>query len=128
MLKFLLIFTFGCLVSVGPVFAQGLELDKALFDDTYFSVKESIKERSQRQAMYAYNIANLSTPEFVPVLFPDDRALLLRSLPDAGLSREVLIEFVMARMTDNRSRYAATISIYKKKADIYKQVFTLGKR
>ena len=115
-----------------PVLCQNLnsqsDFENVLFDDTVDRLKQIILHSSRKQAIYAYNIANATTPEFTPVLPREDQRLLVRTFPDGNYTRDALLELVLTKMTENRSRYNAYINLQKKKFEIIKQVSTLGKK
>ncbi|MFC1751941.1 hypothetical protein ACFL96_00895 [Thermoproteota archaeon] len=98
------------------------------YNPPYKTMERGIYNSSERHAMYAYNLANATTPEFELVLSPEDRQQLARILPpDKPVDRQVLIEFVMSRMSENNKRYNAYTTMWKQKYDILRRVITLGK-
>jgi flagellar basal body rod protein FlgB len=105
-------------------------VESILFDDTFNHLTKSIVNASRKQSIYAYNTANLSTPEFLPVLTPDEQRELNNLIPenDPEYAKAVTTEFILAKMTDNRLRHSAYISLQKKKIEIIRQVSTLGKK
>jgi flagellar basal body rod protein FlgB len=104
---------------------QSLEL--MFYNSRYIVLHEGIREASKKQAIYAYNIANLSTPGFKPILPPEDQALLNELTAAKGNSQEVMLDFLMARMTENSKRYNAYVTIWKAKLDGVRRIITLGK-
>jgi hypothetical protein len=124
------------LFSFNTISAQQTEipidnyLETILFDDTVNTLTKSIMNASRKQSIYAYNAANFSTPEFRPVLTPEERAELDALIPnqDKEYERAILTEFILSKMTDNRLKHAAFIGLQKKKFEILRQVATLGKR
>ncbi len=117
------------LFHLDAVFAQApnQNLETMFYNSRYLVLHEGIRETSRKQAIYAYNIANLASPGFKPVLPPDDQALLDELTAAKGNSQEVLLDFLMARMTENSKRYNAYVAIWKAKLDSVRRIITLGK-
>jgi len=103
------------------------DLEGIFFNKRYDSLEEAIRYTSKKQALYAYNISNLSTPGFKPVLTPEDMELLNKLVPNKEYSTEILLEFFMSRMTENSKRYTAYVTLWKGKVDNVKRIVTLGK-
>jgi flagellar basal body rod protein FlgB len=125
---FLLIFGFS-----GTLFAQAIApsvfFDQVIFDDTSKLMEGAILDTGKRQAIYAYNLANASTPGFEPILMADDRAALARIMPPGeDYTSKVIIEHMMAKMSENSRKQSGYMALYKKKFDNWRQVVTLGKR
>ena len=108
------------LLSAEPV-------DQMLFDNTSGQLGKAIVDSGVRQSAYAYNLANVATPGFKPVFFPEDR-LFADAQPKGDLDTKDSVEFFMSKMTENRSRQAAYVKLYNIKMGIVRQVVTLGKR
>ena len=53
--------------------APSMYFERVIFDETSKQLEEAIMDTGKRQALYAYNIANASTPRFQPILLEDDR-------------------------------------------------------
>lgn len=132
-----ILFTFGILLTVtmaNPILGQNIEtkvpVENLLFDNTTNRLKHAILYASDKQALYAYNIANASTTGFKPILTQEDAAQLAQILPDDDQDndRGVMMEFLMSRMANNRIQHAAYINLQKKKFEIIRQIATLGKR
>ena len=104
------------------------DVENMLFDDTLNRLKVAIMAASGKQSLYAYNIANAATPEFEPILPPDEQAELDRLMPPGESNRQVMNEFILSKMTENRLRYTGYINLQKKKFEVLRQVVTLGKR
>ena len=124
----LLLFAALALGIMSPsLYAQRGELESMFFSSPYYRLELKIKETSKLHGLYAYNIANLSTPGFKPVL-PENDAKTLRELTISGRNgNEVMLEFLMARMADNAKSYTAAITIWKAKIDSLRRIVTLGK-
>ncbi len=105
-------------------------IETILFDDTVNSLSKSIISASKKQSIYAYNAANLATPKFSLILTPEERTELNSLLPNQGeeYTRSVTTEFILSKMSNNRLKHSAFISLQKKKFEILRQVATLGKR
>jgi len=104
-------------------------IDRMFYSEPYYAVEAAIYERSQRHALYAYIISNLTTPGFDPLRYlpPDDQADLRAMVPDKKFTREVLVEFLMTRMSDNNRKDTALMTIWKNKKDGLQRIVTLGK-
>ena len=113
------------IVLASPICADGL--DSLFMSKKYAQLEEGIREGARRQSMYAYNIANLSTPGFKPQLTAEDQNLLNEISPNNDRSKEVLLEFMMSRMSENGKRYNALLALWKLKVDNNKRIATLGK-
>ncbi len=105
--------------------AQGL--DAIFMSKKYASLEEGLRMSAKKQALYAFNIANLSTPGFVPILTPEDQSILRDVSPSQEKSKEVLLEFLMSRMAENSKKYNALLALWKLKIDNNKRIVTLGK-
>ncbi len=104
-------------------------IDRMFYSEPYYSVEAAIFERSQRHAIYAYIISNMTTPGFDPMKYlpADDQADLNAIVPDKKFIREVLVEFLMTRMSDNNRKDTALMTIWKNKKDSLQRIVTLGK-
>ena len=79
--------------------------------------------------MYSYNIANISTPGFSPLLYPEDQAELEKIVPENDeMFKKVLLEHMTTNMARNRNKHNAYLLIYKKRFEVYRQVASLGKK
>ena len=105
-------------------------LERFFYSEYYFSVEEGMHIGSQKQAIYAYILANAASPgvDLVALLPPDDRARLLSRLPEnSDKQKEVVIEFVLSEMARNNRHLSALTTIWGNKAKTLKNVVTLGK-
>lgn len=103
------------------------DLESIFYNPKYGTLQQYIKEASKKQALYAYNIANLSVPGFKPILPKEDQAILDELATQKGYSNEVLVEFLMSRMTENSKRYNAYLAMWKGKTDALKRIVSMGK-
>ena len=106
---------------------SGQSMDGILFDTTTNKVHQAVLEASRAQSIYAYNIANLSTPGFKPILLEEDRRVLQSLFPEDP-NNKIMMEHFMARLTENRSRHSALTKLFSIKLGIMRQIATLGKR
>ena len=105
----------------------GMNLDTFFFGKDYAKLEVGIKNCAKLQTVYAFNIANLATPRFKPKLPPEDLKML-RDLTISGRpDKEVLLEFLMGRMSENGKRYTAYLTLWKGNIDTYRRIVTLGK-
>jgi hypothetical protein len=137
--KIAICFLFTVFIVVSPVCAQisGQSpriysiFDSMLFDSSMGELEKAIKESSRRHAIYSFNVANATTPEFRPILLPGDQAEMLRIAPP-GVAKtyfnKVLLEHQTSKLAMNRSRQVAFYALYKKKIDNYRQIVSLGKK
>jgi hypothetical protein len=104
-------------------------IDRMFYSEPYYSVEAGIFERSQRHALYAYIISNMTTPGFDPMKYlpAEDQADLKAIVPDKKFTREILVEFLMTRMSDNNRKDTALMTIWKNKKDSLQRIVTLGK-
>ena len=104
--------------------------EKFLFFDSSTKVlEEEIYKLTKKHALYSFNIANLTTPGFEPVLYPEDQQKLDKMVPrDSEYFQKALIEHLTTSMAINKNVQASYLSIYKKKFDTYRQIATMGKR
>jgi flagellar basal body rod protein FlgB len=113
-----------------PLYAQSFDsknIESIFLSPKYTDLQEGIREASKRQALYAYNIANLAVPNFQPILPKEDQLMFNELAVSNGYSREVLLEFLMSRMTDNSKKYNAYLAMWKSKVDGLKRIVSLGK-
>ena len=102
--------------------------NKMLFDKSMSNLEEAIYFTNKKHALYSFNIANISTPGFEPILYPEDQRELQQMSPDSQYSGKVLLEHMSTSLARNRNYNSAYISIYKKRLDTYRQIATMGKR
>ncbi len=107
--------------------AQQEDVQTGLFDPTIQTLGKAVMDSSQRQTGYSYNVANVLTPKFKPVFFPED-AEYLANLPKGNMEDKDSLEYFMTRMSENRNRQAAYVKLYNIKMGILRQVVTLGKK
>ena len=107
---------------------QAQSLDMFFLNRKYTALEDALRLASKRQSIYAYDIANLTTPGFKPILLRDDQKLFNDlTVPDKTKQQEVLLEFLMTRMAENNKRYNAYLTLWKAKIDNNKRIVTLGK-
>ena len=115
-----------------PVFSQSnqhqSDIENILFDNVTNRLQNAIMYASNKQALYSYNIANSSTAGFDPILTEDEQKELNALLPNKELNRDVMMEFLLSKMTNNRLKHAAFINLQKKKFEIIRQVASMGKK
>jgi hypothetical protein len=116
------------LLGTSPVFSQDIE--EMLFDGTMNKLTEGILDTGRYQSVYAYIIANASTPEIdLEGLLPvADRRRFRQNMPEDQDNMDVMLEFVMARMGENTKKQSAYLLLMKKKMDILRQVISKGQR
>ena len=102
--------------------------NKMLFDKSMSNLEEAIYFTNKKHALYSFNIANISTPGFEPILYPEDQLELQQMSPDNQYSGKVLLEHMSTSLARNRNFNSAYISLYKKRLDTYRQIATMGKR
>ena len=106
-------------------------LEEMLFDSSMNALENAAKDSSRRHAIYSYNIANATTPEFRPILFPEDQREIYKIAPP-GVAKtyfnKVLLEHQTAKLAQNRNRQSAYYALYRKKIDNYRQIISLGKK
>jgi flagellar basal body rod protein FlgB len=104
--------------------------DKFLFfDSSTTQLEQEIYKTTKKHALYSFNIANITTPGFEPILYPEDQAKLDKMVPsDSEYFKKALLEHLSASMAFNKNVQASYLSIYKKKFDTYRQIATMGKR
>lgn len=115
------------------VFASSLlgqSQDKFLFfDPSTNQLEQEIYKTTKKHALYSYNIANITTPGFDPILYPEDQQKLDRMVPrDSEYFKKALLEHLSATMAVNKNVQASYLSLYKKKFDTYRQIATMGKK
>ena len=125
--KLICIFIIG-LISQTICLSQ--ESDKFLFFDSSTSqLEKEIYKTTKKHALYSFNIANITTPGFDPILYPEDQMKLDKMVPkDSEYFKKALLEHLSASMAHNKNVQASYLSIYKKKFDTYRQIATMGKR
>ena len=94
-----------------------------VYDQSMNKLADAIIDATDRQAVYAYNIANAATPGFKPKRFQDE----LKEAENSYGSVEFNIEEEIARMTENRLKHSALVKILNARAQLTKKVVTLGK-
>ena len=94
-------------------------------DPTFQVLINGIQDAAHRQATYAYNIANSSTPGFTPIQFPDE---LEKAKKKQGLEAEKFsIDDEMAKLSKNNLKHSAMVKILTAKYSILRKVATQGK-
>ena len=123
----LIIFTV-LIIGAGNIYSN--EMEKLLFDETTFKLSEAVMESSQRHAIYAYIIANSTTPDIdlFGLLPPDDLERINRTLPESEDRMKILVEYTMSRIGENIKRQQAYTALTKKKFDILNKVISKGQR
>ena len=92
-------------------------------------LEKAIYKATKKHALFSYNIANITTPGFEPILYPEDQAELNQIIPkNEELREKVLLEHMSSSMARNRNLQASYLTLYKKRFDTYKQIATMGKR
>ena len=120
--------TLGLVLISSTIYAQHI-VDHLFFDKTVYQLEGAIYKTTQKHALYSYNIANMNTAGFKPILFPEDQEELGKIVPgDSAYAQKVLLEHMSSSMARNRNLQASYLSIYKKKFDTYRQIATMGKR
>lgn len=112
-----------------PVLANK-QLERTFYSPYYQSVEDGIRIGAQKHAVYAYIIANASTPgvDLISLLPPEDQEELSSIIPlDDEQRRAVLLEFVLAKQGMNSRRLATLTAVWGGKAKSLKNVITLGK-
>ena len=102
--------------------------EEILFDQTTRQLSQSIKEASHKQAVYSYNIANMMTPGFEPVLFEEDYERLADVLPGNAPNSEIMMEHFVARLTENRSKHSGYVKLMNMKLGMMRQAASGGKK
>lgn len=99
------------------------------FYDADTKLEEAIYKATKKHTLYSYNLANITTPGFEPLLYPEDRRELEQIMPVGGTySEKVLLEHMTSMMARNRNLHASYLTLYKKRFDTYRQIATMGKR
>ena len=115
-------------LSLGNViFAQNSQ--NMLFYSVDSKIEKAIYKTTKKHTLYAYNIANISTPGFEPILYPEDQLELNQMVPLSDeYTKKVLLEHMTASMARNRNIQSAYHALYKKRMDTYRQIATMGKK
>jgi flagellar basal body rod protein FlgB len=108
------------LFASGTLYA--LETEDMLFDNATKKLARAVQETSQMQAIYSYNIANSSTPGFIPLNIERSNGII-QNTP----KKEFNLEEEMAKMNQNRLHHHAYIKLFTTKVGITQKVLTLGK-
>lgn len=118
----------GCLTFCTVLSANEV-LDKLLFDRSMQGLEKAIYKATAKHALYSFNIANITTAGFEPILFPEDQKQLEEMVPvNTAYANKVLLEHMTASMATNRNLQASYLALYKKRIDTYRQIATMGKR
>ena len=116
------------LFMASSCFAQA-DMDSMQFEKSVADLEKCIVKTGKKHALYSYNIANISTPGFEPILYPEDKKELYKMVPqDSEFFKKALLEHMTTAMARNRLSHSMCLALYKKKFDIYRQVATLGKK
>ena len=106
-----------------------MDMSSILYDSSVQALEEGVKKAARKHTIYSYNLANVTTPGFEPILFPEDELELKKMAPmDREYFQKVLLEHMSTSLARNRNFHAAYLGLYKKKFEIYRQVATLGKK
>ena len=124
----LFIIAFIIIFNINLTYAQ--TEDKFLFfDPSTMQLEKEIYKTTKKHALYSYNLANITTPGFEPILYPEDQQKLDRMVPsDSEYFKKALLEHLSASMAVNKNVQASYLSLYKKKFDTYRQIATMGKK
>ena len=115
-------------VDQDPVNPSWME---TLFDDhTLVRLEKAIKKTAQKQMIYSYNIANASTPDFVPILLEEDLIKIKKVVDktDDELLSQVFVELLMTYMGENNKKQQALYAIYKKQTENMRKIVSFGKQ
>jgi flagellar basal body rod protein FlgB len=102
-------------------------IEGMLYDNTSKLLANAISDAAEKQAIYAYNIANAATPGFKPLKFKkalEDANSKYTNEPDNG---EFNIEDEMSKMSKNRLEHSAYTKILAARLQVAKKIATLGK-
>ena len=104
------------------------DLDETFFDSPTLKLQHAIVEVNRRQAIFAYILANAATPgiDLVAILPPDLQRELLANVPKDADPRTFVIEFVQAKIGENKSRQY--IQLFKSKNQIFKTIISKGQK
>ena len=130
---FNLIRTFGLIILLAGIGHANVVQNSVLMGDkTGIKLEKAIHYSGKKQAIYSYNVANATTPDFIPLLLPEDRAELKRLFDVDPENQEylnkVMIEHFMAKIAENNKRQQALYTLYKKRIENMRKVVTLGKQ
>ncbi len=118
---------FICFFLALPSFVYCQNLESILFGQSYAKLEIGIRKSSKLQAIYAYDIANLATPGFNPILPPEDVRTLKELTISGRTNKDILLEFLMGKMSENAKRYTSYLTLWKSDIDLLRRIVTLGK-
>ena len=122
-----LIVLFFCTSS--QIYSQGNDIMGIMGDTVVNDLENEIRRVVRKHALYSYNIANVTTPGFSPLLYPEDQIELEQIVPENDeMFQRVLLEHMTTNMARNRNKHNAYLLIYKKRFEVYRQVASLGKK
>jgi flagellar basal body rod protein FlgB len=94
-------------------------------DPTTRRIEQAIYDAAKRQAVYAYNVANASTPGFKPVLFEDE---LEKAKRQYGKENQTFnLEDEMGKIAMNGLKHSSLTKIFSTRYQILRKVVTMGK-
>jgi len=99
-------------------------IENMIFDSTSRRLASAMQVAGEKQAMYAYNIANAATPRFKPLRFDEELKKATDKYSNEG---EMSLEEEMALMSENRLKHSAYSKLLSARIQIAKKIMTLGK-
>tara|TARA_B100001248_G_C27156801_1_gene351601 strand:- start:200 stop:592 length:393 start_codon:yes stop_codon:yes gene_type:complete len=127
--KTLIVLLYLLFCSTFITYSQSGDIMGIMGDTVVNDLEEEIKRVVRKHALYSYNIANVTTPGFSPLLYPEDQIELDKIVPEnEEMFKKVLLEHMTTNMARNRNKHNAYLLIYKKRFEVYRQVASLGKK
>ena len=125
-MRLILILILKCVVIVSFSYSQSSS--SMLLHSSMDQLEDAMKYATRKHTVYSFNIANITTPGFEPILFPEDQQELNRMAQNDEYSDKVILEHMTTGMAKNRNLHSGYMAIYKKRFDTYRQIATMGKR
>lgn len=102
-----------------------MDLNGIVMDKVTTAITNGIYDCGQRQAVYNYNIANASTPNFQPIQFQDE---IEKAKKRYGKENQTFnLENEMAKIAMNTLKQSSLTKLFSTRYQILRKVVTMGK-
>lgn len=95
-----------------------------IFDESFEKLEKAMQRASLRQAVFAHNIANANTPDYVALDFDEE----LGRAVERQDQKKVVLEDELSRLTKNSIEYSTYVKLLSSKINILKTIATQGRR
>lgn len=94
-----------------------------MFDETFVSLEAAMRRAAQIHEVHAQNIANINTPNYVPLDFDE---VLQKAVKKAD--KKMTLEEEMAKLSKNSLEYSGYVKLLTQKVNVLKTIASQGRR